>query len=108
MITAYFIEAQALHLVTPDIASQEAVKVFGCIAEPIEILTQRDDDIWALSSRILDKLQLVQTSPARLVVAGHYDLFLLNGEGQMTKLRVLSLEYGGIEAVVILLDISKV
>lgn len=33
-------------------------------------------------------------------------MFLLNGEGQMTKLRVLSLEYGGIEAVVILPDIS--
>jgi len=33
-------------------------------------------------------------------------LFLLNGEGQMTKLRVLFLKYGGIEAVVILPDIN--
>lgn len=87
-------------------APQEAVQFFRCIAEPSEILTQRDDDIRAFSPRILDKLQLVQTSPTRLVVAGHYDLFLLNGEGQMTELRIFSLKYGGIEAVIILPDVS--
>lgn len=37
-------------------APQEAVQFFRCIAEPSEILTQRDDDIRAFSPRILDKL----------------------------------------------------
>ena len=107
LTVSHFIEAQALDPFAPDMISQEEVELLRCIAEARKIFTQRDNDVWTLLLRILDQLQLVQASPTGLIIAGYYDLFLLHGEGQMTKLRVFSLEHGGVEAVVILPKVSQ-
>ena len=83
------------------------VKFFGSITEAREIFAQRYDDFWAFLFGIRDALQLVQPSPACFIVAGYYYLLLLHGERQMTKLRVLPLEDGSVEAIVILPRVSS-
>ena len=83
------------------------VEFFGSITEARKIFAQRYYDLWAFLLGIRDALQLVQPSPACFIVAGYYYLLLLHGERQMTKLRVLPLEDGSIEAVVILPRVSS-
>ena len=82
------------------------VKFFGSITEARQIFAQRYYDIWASLLGICDALQLVQPLPACFIVAGYYYLLLLHGERQMTKLRVLPLEDGSVEAVIILPMVS--
>lgn len=102
MMVAHFIKAKPFYFGAPDIAPDEPIKLLRSITEAREIFAQGNDTVWTLLLRIFYKLQLVKASSTRFIIAGDYDLFLLDGEWQVTKLRVFSLEYTCVEAVVIL------
>lgn len=76
----YLVKPKPLHLATPRVVLNKVVQLFAGVAEPTDILAQLYNYIWTYASGVPDELQLVQPSPASLVVACYNNLFLLYGE----------------------------
>lgn len=99
---ANLVKAKPFNLRTPQKAAQISVQALGGIAKLGQIFAQDDDDVWTNLLGFLDELELPQAAPPGFIVAGDDDLLLLDGQRQRLERRVLCLQYGCIEAIIIL------
>ena len=98
----YFIKSQPLHLAAPCKRLQEAVQIFRSIPESRQVFAYHNDDVRAHFLCFADELQLVQASTTSFIIAGYNDLFLLDRQRQRLERRILILDYGSIETVIVL------
>lgn len=75
---AYFIETKPLSFVAPYEAFQEKVIVLGGITEASQVFSKNDYHVRACFSGFSHELQFVEAPPASFIVAGDYNLLLLN------------------------------